>query len=73
MKNYGPLAVKRREKGGRSRSCGYISASKVLGLRKNPSSRYQDFDIGRSLSYPAVRQICCTATKHLMLISDTVL
>jgi hypothetical protein len=52
--------------------CGYISPSKWI-VRKNPSNFHQDFDILRHVPYPAVRHFCCTATKHLMLLSGTVL
>jgi len=51
---------------------GYISPSKWI-VRKNPSNFHQDFDILRHVPYPAVRHFCCTATKHLMLLSGTVL
>ncbi len=51
---------------------GYISPSKKVG-RENPSHCHQDFDILRHVFYPAVRHFCCTATKHLMLLSGTVL
>jgi len=51
---------------------GYISPSKRIA-RENPSNFHQDFDILRHVSYPAVRHFCCTATKHLMLLSGTVL
>ncbi|OWV84562.1 hypothetical protein ATY79_11640 [Rhizobium sp. R693] len=51
---------------------GYISPSKRVA-RENPSNCFQDFDILRHVPYPAVRHFCCAATKHLMLLSGTVL
>jgi len=51
---------------------GYISPSK-RGAYKNPANVDQDFDILRHVSYSAVRHFCCAATKHLMLLSGTVL
>ena len=51
---------------------GYISRTKRVA-RENPSKFHQDFDILRHVPYPAVRHFCCAATKHLMLLSGTVL
>lgn len=72
IKNRVPCREIGLQKAGMIRLGGYISPSKRVA-RKNPSNFYQDFDILRHVPYPAVRHFCCTATKHLMLLSGTVL